>query len=140
MSLDISLYVNKIESYDGGKTFNDVEEEVYDTNITHNLNKMAGAAGIYEALWRPYRLRDDYSIPNDNYESEYKYEELNIIKASEIIPIIEKGLSELKTKPEHYKKYNSPNGWGTYKHFVPFVEKYLNALKKYPDAVVKCDR
>jgi len=26
---------------------------VYSANITHNLNEMAGAAGIYKYLWRP---------------------------------------------------------------------------------------
>jgi hypothetical protein len=29
---------------------------VYNANITHNLGKMA-EAGLYEALWRPYRLK-----------------------------------------------------------------------------------
>lgn len=39
-----------------------------------------------------------------------------------------------------YKKFDSPNGWGTYEHFVSFVEEYLEALEKYPNAVVTCDR
>lgn len=26
---------------------------LYEANITHNLNKMAAEAGIYECLWRP---------------------------------------------------------------------------------------
>ena len=39
MSLDFRL------SVDG--------DEVYSRNITHNLNKMAEAAGIYTVLWRP---------------------------------------------------------------------------------------
>lgn len=28
-------------------------EQLYWANITHNLNSMAGAAGIYQHLWRP---------------------------------------------------------------------------------------
>jgi hypothetical protein len=30
---------------------------VYNANITHNLGKMAEKAGLYETLWRPYRLK-----------------------------------------------------------------------------------
>lgn len=140
MSLDITLYVNKIESYDDGDTFNEIEECVYDTNITHNLGKMASAVGLYEALWRPYRLKEDYDIAEKDYKLEYEYEDLNIVKSSDIISIVEQGLTELKLKPEVYKEFNSPNGWGMYKHFVPFVENYLKALKEYPNAIIRCSR
>ena len=94
--------------------------EVYSANITHNLGKMAGEAGIYEALWRP--------------------EEIDKTKASEIVELLEKGLADLKARPEHFEKFNSPNGWGMYEHFVPFVEKYLEACKEYPDADVEVSR
>ena len=53
---------------------------------------------------------------------------------------IEKGLADLKARPEHFKTFNSPNGWGMYEHFVPFVEKYLEACKEYPDAIVGVSR
>lgn len=91
-------------------------EEVYDANITHNLNTMASKAGIYYALWHPYMI--------------------NKSKAKELIPYLEKGLKYLKSAPEKYKKHDSPNGWGLYIHFVPFVEGVLNACKEYPDADV----
>lgn len=41
---------------------------------------------------------------------------------------------------QHYFPNNSPNGWGTYKYFVPWLEKYLAACKEYPDAVVEVSR
>lgn len=41
MGLDISLIVP------------DYEVEVFNRGITHNLNKMAEAVGIYKHLWRP---------------------------------------------------------------------------------------
>ena len=44
MSLDIDLIETSPHS-------------VFDANITHNLGKMAGEAGIYEALWHPERTR-----------------------------------------------------------------------------------
>jgi len=137
MSLDVTLYRNYHVSYDGGKTLEEKQEDVYSANITHNLGKMAGEAGLYEALWRPHRLKEGYDIPEGDHDAEYKFEEANPVKAHEIIPIIEKGLEDMKARPKHYEKFNSPNGWGMYEHFVPFVEKYLKALKEFPDADVE---
>ena len=107
MSLDISLSAVR-------------EVEVYDANITHNLNDMAEAAGIYECIWRP--------------------EEINITKAHQLINPLTHGLNRLKSRPEYYKQYDSTNGWGLYIHFVPFVEKYLKACIDNPDANVKAWR
>lgn len=126
MSLDVDLIQDGVRVYEG--------------NITHNLNKMADAAGIYEALWRPHRLKAEYNIPEDDYKSEWKFEDESTTLAKEIIPLLEKGLADLKARPEYFEKYNSPNGWGLYKHFVPFVEKYLNACIEFPNAIVKVDR
>jgi hypothetical protein len=94
--------------------------EVYSRNITHNLNKMAMEAGIYEALWRP--------------------EEIGIVRADQLIEPLTVGLDKLKADPEHYQKFNAPNGWGMYEHFVPFVEDYLQACKENPDAEVRACR
>lgn len=137
MSLDVYLYRRKWISYDAGKTLTEEEETFYDANITHNLGEMAKEAGIYEALWRPHRLREDYDIAEDNYEAEHEFEDNVVILASEIIPVLEKGLNDLKARPEYFEKFNSSNGWGMYENFVPFVEKYLNACKEYPNAIVE---
>ena len=90
--------------------------EVYSANITHNLNKMAEAAGIYEALWRP--------------------EEIGITQAGQLIEPLSIGLEKLKADPMYYSQFNAVNGWGTYENFVPFVEKYLEACQANPDAQV----
>jgi len=140
MSLDVTLYRNYHVSYDGGNTLEEKQEDVYNSNITHNLGEMAGKAGIYEALWRPHRLKEGYDIPEGDHDAEYKFEETNLVRAYEIIPIIEKGLEDMKARPKYYETFNSPNGWGMYKHFVPFIEEYLEALKKYPELFVDCDR
>lgn len=120
MSLDVTLYRKYHVSYDNGKTLEEKEEIVYDANITHNLGEMADKAGIYYALWRP--------------------EEIGKTLANEIIEILEKGLSDLKSRPEYFEQFNSPNGWGMYDHFVPFVENYLKACKEYPNAVIEVSR
>jgi hypothetical protein len=117
MSLDVYLYRKRYISYDKGKTYTEDKECVYDANITHNLGEMAEKAGIYQALWKP--------------------EEIGKTKASEIIELLEKGLDDLKKRPKYFEAFNSPNGWGLYKNFVPFVEDYLNACKRYPDAIIE---
>jgi hypothetical protein len=140
MSLDVSLYRNYLISYDEGVTLEPRREEVYSANITHNLNKMADEAGIYNALWRPYQLKPEYNIPEDDLQAEYKFEEDNPVRAYEIIDIIEKGLEDMKARPKHYEKFNSSNGWGMYHNFIPWIEEYLKALKEFPEAQVVCDR
>lgn len=94
--------------------------QIYWANITHNLNTMAQKAGIYKELWRP--------------------DEIGITKAHQLIEPLTQGLKKLKKSPAKYKKFNSPNGWGTYEHFVPFVEKYLQACIDNPEADVEVDR
>lgn len=120
MSLDVYLSRKLYLSYDKGATYTESEETVFSSNITHNLNTMADKAGIYEACWRP--------------------EEIGCKLAKDIIPILEKGVKELKERPEFYKKFDSPNGWGLYIHFLPWVEEYLEACKTYPDAEISVSR
>lgn len=94
--------------------------DVYWSNITHNLGEMAEEAGIYNALWRP--------------------DEIGITQAAQLIEPLQAGLSLLKSDPVRFKKFNASNGWGTYEHFVPFVEKYLEACQDNPDAEVSVSR
>lgn len=140
MSLDVYLKRKKWISYDAGKTLTEEDETVYDANITHNLGIMADKAGIYNALWRPHRLKENYNIPENDHNAESEFEEASTTIAKDIIPIIEKGLKKLKKSPTKFEKFNSSNGWGLYKNFVPFVEKYLEACKEYPDAIVVVSR
>ena len=113
MSLDFSL-VRTGKYDDNGEEF---ETEVFSSNITHNLNKMAMVADIYIPLWRP--------------------EEKGFTKAEDVVDMIEAGLKELKSNPVKYKEYDSDNGWGLYIHFVPFVEEVLRACKEYPKATIE---
>jgi len=93
-----------------------IENTVFDYNITHNLRKMAGEAGIYQHLWRP--------------------EELEIEMAIELVEPLEKGLELLESDPERFREFNPINGWGDYEGLVKFVREYLNACKRYPNSTV----
>ena len=120
MSLDVSLFRKYHVSYDDGKTLEEKEEEVFEANITHNLSEMADKAGIYEACWVP--------------------EKIGATKAKDILPILEKGYADMKARPNYFKQFNSPNGWGLYKHFLPWVREYLEACKEYPECEIRVDR
>lgn len=113
MSLDVRLVTNPCAHC--GRA-----DEGYWANITHNLNRMASEAGIYEALWRP--------------------EEIGITRAEQLIGPLTNGLALLKSDPERFEQFNAPNGWGMYEHLVSFVEEYLNACKDNPDAEVRASR
>ena len=106
MSLDISLHYE----CDGN------EITVFTANVTHNLGKMADKAGVYQVLWRP--------------------EEIGVVYAKDAVKLLEDGLRELKSKQKYFEKFNAPNGWGLYEHFVPFVQDVLDACYKYPNAKV----
>lgn len=118
--------------------YEDDDNIAYHANITHNLNKMADEAGIYEALWRPYKLKTDRVF--DTYDKELAFEESCRIQAKEIIPILEEGIERLKSDPRYFKRFNAENGWGTYEQFLPWVSKYLKACTEYPDAVIEVSR
>lgn len=115
MSLDVSLYINVDTGGDKMKRIS-----LFDANITHNLSEMAEEAGIYEHLWRS--------------------EEIGAAQAKDISNAVEKGLSLMKNDPARFKKFDDPNGWGLYKHFIPWIEKYLVALKEHPNAYIEVSR
>lgn len=107
MSLDVYLTVIK-------------PTEIYSANITHNLRRMAAAAGLCEPLWRP--------------------EEIGITKASQLLEPLRKGLERLKADPDYYRTFNPENGWGSYEGLVKFVENYMEACGLNQDADIEVNR
>jgi hypothetical protein len=93
-------------------------EKVYWRNITHNLGSMAKAAGIYMHLWHPEGLPE-------------------VTCAGDLIASLTAGLEKLRAEPAKYEAFNSPNGWGLYENFVPFVESVLAACVAHPKAIVR---
>lgn len=103
MSLDVSLFGVRLIP-------------IFEATITHNLTRMADAAGIYRTVWRP--------------------EELGIKNARKLIQPLEEGIALLKSDPERFRQFDSPNNWGTYDQFVPWLERYILACRKNPDAEI----
>jgi hypothetical protein len=94
--------------------------DLYWRNITHNLNKMAGTAGIYEALWRP--------------------EEIGITTAHQLIEPISKGIAFLAMHRHLCEQDNPPNGWGNWQGLYDFCCDYLKACTAHPLAAVRVSR
>ena len=92
----------------------------FHANITHNLTGMAEAAGIYREVWRP--------------------EECGIKTARQLIEPLRGGITRMKADPERFRAYDSPNEWGLYDNFVPWLERYLAACVESPDATVRVSR
>ena len=113
MSLGVSLIANQPVS-------------VFDANITHNLTEMASEVKLsngmtlYQVLWRP--------------------DESNLKYARDIADLLEEGWNILMADPEHFKKFNPENGWGSYDGLEKFVYKYLNACRFNPGAELEISR
>lgn len=93
---------------------------LYRQNITHNLNKMASTAGIYEVLWRP--------------------EEIGITTAHQLIEPIAKGIAFITMQRRICEQDNPPNGWGNWEGFYDFCCSYLKACTEHPLANVRVCR
>ncbi len=96
----------------------DIEVGSHWQNITHNLYPMASRAGFGRALWGDEPVRD----------------------ASELADLIEVGLDEMRARPAVFRALDSPNGWGTYDQFVPWLERLVEACRREPTARVSVSR
>ena len=106
MSLDIDLIL------DG--------ELVWSANMTHNLNKIAIEAGVYECIWRP--------------------EEIGVKYARDNISNLRFALGIFYSKYDELKKLNPENGWGNIDGLIEVTQGFFDACNEYPDAIIECDR
>lgn len=125
MSLDVYLLDEEVEvdckcCECGNKHKINTKPILYENNITHNLEKMAEEAGIYQEIWRS--------------------DEIGITKAAQLIDPLTKGLELLRKDKSRFQKFNPKNGWGNYSILVDFVKDYLNACVANPGAEVSVSR
>lgn len=123
MSLDVTLHIPPCADAQQHPLEDEERKVVYEANITHNLNKMAKAAGLYEALWHPERAVTTSQV-----------------EAKSLIPLLRAGLLRLQALPEKYRAFDASNGWGTHKDLVLFTKEYLAACEINPSAIVTVSR
>ena len=113
MSLDV--YLTKV-----------MPTEVYSSNITHNLGKMANQVllsnghTLYQVLWRP----DEHG---------WKF-------ARDIDDMLDEGWNILLSDPEKFRAFNPENGWGSYEGLCNFVYNYRNACWENPNGELRVSR
>ena len=90
------------------------------SGLTHNLNKMAAEAGIYECMWRP----DEYGFD----------------RAAQLIDPLRAGLAAMRSDPARFEALNPPNMWGDYHGLVRVASEYLAACEEHPMAIVRVSR
>jgi hypothetical protein len=90
--------------------------KVFEEDMTHNVAGMAKAAGLYEAIWHPYRFSDQ--SPGAMAER------------------LREGLAKLKADEATIRPLEPSNGWGTYDDFVEFVERLIRVCETFPNAEV----
>ena len=116
--MSLSIYLNQ-KLYDRHGRFFD-ERNVFETNITHNLNKMAIRADLYKVMWRP--------------------EEVGIKIGRDCVRPLVKGIQFLVDHQQVMEDNDSPdNGWGTYDNLLDTAVDYLVACLRYPECeVITC--
>lgn len=96
------------------------EENVFEGGVTHNLNTMAEECGLYKAIWCPELIDANFG--------------------SDLIEVLNKGLTELERNEEYYKTFNAKNGWGKYEDLLSLTKNYLKACIENPDSKIWISR
>lgn len=88
-------------------------------NTTHNLNRMAMAGDnpCYQVLWHPEEMKEER------------------FTCEELLTYLELYHKELLEKPDYFKQFDAPNGWGTYPSMVEFIEGLIGVCRLYPTAI-----
>ena len=60
-------------------------------------------------------------------------------KCSEMIPMLESGISELEEHSEDYRQYEPGSGWGTVESTISFLDNILKNCKLFPTAIIEVD-
>ena len=104
MSYDIGLYRKGLKNNKKDFYYD------YDGNITYN---------VYEMLEVAF---------GKNHLKKW-----NNLSCNKFIKDLEKGYLDMKKNPKKYKKYDSPNGWGTYETTLYSIEKLYKKIKEYAE-------
>lgn len=91
--------------------------------------KVDGAENCYAVVAEPeyssptYNLRDMFVACMD-----WDYRQGEWYRVSEVLPKIQRGINELTLYPNKYRKYDSPNGWGTVSSALEALESLYECI------------
>lgn len=100
---------------------NNTTEYLFSANITHNMNKMADAVGLYEYLWDLKEKHPD-------------------MKPFELLPKLSRGLAKLDENKQDLLQFEPSNGWGSWDALVGFIAEIIQACVMYPYAEIEVSR
>jgi len=63
--------------------------------------------------------------------------DLNGMKTSEVLPILNKIIFEFVNNSKEYRQYEPVNGWGDIESCLEWLFKLKNECEKYPTAIVE---
>ena len=92
--------------------------------------KVEGAEDCYAVVKTP-----EYDSPTYNLGKMFRactgwdYVQSDWYKVSEVLPMIEHGIYELKFNSKEYEKYNPENGWGNIESALEALESLLECIR-----------
>lgn len=94
----------------------DIRVGSYDGNITSNASRIFNEAFNTNGYWTDL---------------------LNGNSSSDVVPIVKQALINLCEKPSHYKQFDSPNGWGIWRDFLPFLAELHEGMINNPNDIIE---
>ncbi len=93
--------------------------------------KAEGAEDCYVVFAEPERHSPTYNL-GEMFRActGWDYRQGVFYKVSEVLPLIEHGIHELRFNENAYEKYNPPNGWGSISSALQALESLLNCIQK----------
>lgn len=104
----------------------------YDLRIAvkiEGLDKFADIA-IPEYDSPTYNLRDMFAACMD-----WNYKQGEYYPCSDVLPKIERGITELIIKPKQYDKYNPSNGWGSREGAIEVLESLRTCILEEAESI-----
>ena len=96
--------------------------------------KAAGAEDLYVVIDHP-----EYDSPTYNLGKMFRactgwdFDQGEWYRVSDVLPLIQRGISELKFHPSKYKQYNAPNGWGDTSSALTALESLAECIAHNSD-------
>lgn len=104
----------------------------YDLRIAVKIDGLDQFAQIAEPyLSSPtYNLRDMFVACMD-----WDYTQCEYYPCKDVLPKIERGITELMTKPKRYDKYNPSNGWGSREGAIKVLESLRTCILEEAESI-----